>query len=197
MRYRYRNGSCTEAGLQLVATPEPPPLPRVDSLVRPAPRRPGDRHELVDLPDEVAEGLEREAASKGLSLDVATALHVESSWLLAQLGALSERQAVEHLDRVAEAGRVTRRLTAAEADYLRLLCASRCRPAFRSGPRVALPIRLLGRLGPELSLFPHGDRWLARAVRWEIAAVLARLTMTEWAFRATLSRGRDPGGGAS
>ena len=47
-----------------------------------------------------------------------------------------------------------------------------------------LPVRLLGRLTADLACSGRLD--LERAVRWESAAVVARLTMTEWAFGALL-----------
>ncbi len=54
----------------------------------------------------------------------------------------------------------------------------------RSRNRVTLPVRLLGRLPQELSY--ENSVGLERAVRWESAAVLARLTMSEWAFGAMI-----------
>jgi hypothetical protein len=54
-----------------------------------------------------------------------------------------------------------------------------------------MPVRLLGRIDPALCY--DSGVGLERAIRWETAALMDRLTMSEWAFHAALrARTREP-----
>lgn|GEM_PF-6451261 len=175
------------AQLRVIATPAPPPLPDLGPLLAARPRRPGDRHELVELPPRVAATVERAAAAYGLSADVALTLLAEAAWLQQQLENLGGYGLVRALDEHAQALlRVERALSAAEADYLRTLVMSQ-RRSVKASPRqrAAVPVRLLGRVDPDVLIAT--DEALARSVSWEAAAVLARMSMSEWGLREALA----------
>jgi hypothetical protein len=176
--------------LQLVPTGELAKLPCGPVLLSDHPRRPGDRHEVVDLPTAFANRLEQQAAKQGLSLAVAAALVIEARWLVGRLVESADLNgSVAHLDAVAETDeRVHRPLGAAEADYLRALMMPRARPSMdRPAVRVAIPVRLLGRIDWDSSC-DEDVKDLERAIRWETVAVLSRMTMSEWAFENLLKQ---------
>ena len=178
--------------LRLVTAQAVAELPRDSALLSDHVRRPGDRHEVVDLPECLASALEGPTAERGLSLAVASALVIEARWLTARLiESTGLHDSIGRLDALAEADkRVHRRLGAAEADYLRVLMMPRAR-ASTGAPvgRGAIPVRLLGRIDWSLLYDEDLAALLDRSIRWEIAAVLARLTMSEWGFESILRSG--------
>jgi hypothetical protein len=174
-----------DPGLRLVAD-EIEELPEVGVWLTADARRPGERREVVDLPEEFARALEPVASEGGLSLDVASALVVEAQWLTRRMACHATIKPINLLDGAAEGqSGVHQPLSSAEADYLRALLMSRTRTrADCPSGRVAIPVRLLGRIEPGLCY--DSDIGLERAIRWETAALMGRLTMSEWALDAAL-----------
>ena len=92
------------------------------------------------------------------------------------------------LDRLSAEAETDIALWSAHSSYLQHLLGFR--PAKTSekplhSPRVAMPVRLLDRLddsflGPQ----DNADHQLGAAVMWEIAALVAGRTISEWAYQA-------------
>jgi len=184
------SASRPSGALRLVGEQDVSPLPEPKLLCAEGPRRPGDRHEVVDLPSSFARDVEELASPRGLALDVAIALVVEAQWLRARIAG-RDGNAIGLLDRAAEAqSHVHRSLTAADADYLRSLVMPRRTRPVQTRTRVAMPVRLLGRLTPQL-VYDSGVG-LARAIAWERAALLQRVTMSEWALGVAMDCAGDP-----
>jgi hypothetical protein len=171
-----------------VDPPPAVPLPDAGSLLASYARRPGDRHELVELCPRAATAVELAAAGVGIAVDVAAALLLELAWLTNRLTALDGADVIGLLDeRACCAQRVQRRLTAAEADYLRSLMMARPRaPASSLRNCVAVPVRLLGRVDQDA--LASAAAQLERAASWEAAAVVVRVSMSEWALAEALAR---------
>jgi hypothetical protein len=140
-------------------------------------RRPGELHEPVPVPPGSAPAVERAAAVAGVPTGTAVRLLIEATLVRADLAAIGRTWAESQLDAAAAAAVVCRRLSAAEADYVRDLRRGRA-----SGRSVAtVPVRLIGRVAEvDVESALAGD--LPRAVAWEVASVLAGRTMLEWAL---------------
>jgi hypothetical protein len=172
--------------LHAVAAPEPDPLPEVEHLLRAAPRRPGELHEAVTISPELSGHLMERCAPAGVAIDVAATLLVESQLLMNDLAAVGAGYLMDRL-LDAEVG-VTRRLSAAEADYLRSLTVGRRSGSTAGRPRdrIVLPVRLLPLLDSAVWMRAR-DGNLERAIRWETAALLGATTMREWGLRRVLT----------
>lgn len=162
-----------------MAVPDPPALPSSQRFFEGGPRRPGELHESLHLEAATVSRAAAVAEAAHLPLDLAVRLLVEAALVrddLASRGGAHE----EYLDMAAGAAMVSRRLSAAEADYLRAL---RRRDFVSTLP--TLPVRLIGRLDRiDLAQALAGDA--RRAARWEIAALLEGRTMLEWALMVAL-----------
>lgn len=161
--------------------PAPPALPDVDYLYGDGPRRPGELHEPLALGRELQDRLVRSARRAGLPVDLTARLLIEAALLVGDLEALGAPDAAQELDVVAARARVERRMSAAEADYLRSLGLRRWAP----GPGATIPVRLVGRLASiDVAAALDGDA--TRAVAWEAAALLQARTMLEWGLAVIL-----------
>jgi hypothetical protein len=121
-------------------------------------------------------------------MELAGALLVEAALVRRDLEDLDMPHGEELLDRAAADARVTRRLGAAESDYLGALRSSH--ESGRAGA-LALPVRLLRRLA-ELDLTEALDGDAERAAAWEAAAVLNGRSMSEWALFIALRTHPEP-----
>lgn len=171
--------------LRLLPSPQPPaPLPELAHVYEDRLRRPGELHERFPLTGETPAVLERAASAGGLPTGTAARLLVEAALVRADLVGLGRTGADALLDAAAQSPTVRRRLSSAETDYVRGLR----RPPGTARTMVTLPLRLIGRAGEiDVASALAGD--LARAVAWEVAAVLSGHTMLEWALTAVLRSG--------
>ena len=153
-----------------------PPAPRALQRL-PHRGRPSDRLERWPVSAASRELLHDVAAELGLAVGTAGCLLAEHGLLLQEIC----HDGVEWLDACASAATVHTALDNASALYLRSLSATFEQPE-RDEPIVRLPARLTNLLtaagGPEV--FLSGD--LDQARRWEQAAVIDEMTMTEWAY---------------
>jgi hypothetical protein len=159
----------------------PRPRPRLT-------RRPGDHVELHSF--ECGEPLAKiRAAARSLNLDseTALALAVERSLICTDIEKAGAVELVEDLDNWSAEARPKIGLWSAHSSYLHhLLGLYPVSPSERSllSPRAPLPTRLIDRVGAwNFTLREDPGIELSAAVHWEIAALLAGETMTEWAFR--------------
>ena len=159
----------------------PPMLPDPTHLSDETARRPGDLHELVVLGVELRRQVEVCARQVGLPTGITGRLLIEASLVCRDLAGLGVSDGPARLQRAARGAGVRRRLSAAEADYLRLL---RRPPGFRR-TLVTAPTRLIGRIA-ELDLSRAVGVDCRSAVAWEIASVLDGHTMLEWALAAVI-----------
>lgn len=119
-----------------------------------------------------------------MPLDVAATLICEAGLLLDRLNGRRVRSADALLNQAAGSSRVTRALTAANADYLRALG---CRSWRRHRGELDLPVRVLRRIGDELEQRLARLDLLEPAIRWEIGAVLADRSMGSWGSEVILA----------
>lgn len=173
------------AGLRLVAAPDsPPPLPELSQLFDDSIRRPGEFHEPVILNIRQRGLLDGAARRVRLPTGVTGRLLIEAALVRADLASFEAPIDVGRLDDTAARAEVRRRLSAAEADYLRHLRY----PGGISATLLTVPVRLIGRLGDvDLGSALDGDP--TRAVEWEIGALLEGRTMLEWALVSTMRAG--------
>lgn len=174
-------GGAQKGELGLLAA-APKPLPQLT-------RRPGDHLELHSFDSgEALAPIRLAAHRRGLDSETALALVIERGLVTAEIEASAGSAMVEALDRQSTASRVRVSLWSAHGSYLQHLLGHRPVPASARpihSPRVALPIRLLDRLGNEdLDLPADPGRQLTAALEWEVAALLAGETISEWAYRA-------------
>jgi hypothetical protein len=166
--------------LQLLApSPSPPPVAVAQRqyVYEDRLRRPGELHEAVVIPPTVLRAVERTAAAVGVPSGTAARLLIETALVKVDLAALGRADSSAALDTAAAAAAVCRRLSAAEADYLRGL---RHRHDDRRS-MATLPLRISGRIEQiDMEAALTGD--LSRALAWEAAALLAGRTMLEWAL---------------
>lgn len=169
--------------LRAVAVDSPaPPLPDVSWLCEGGPRRPGELHEPIALGLDAEHHLERAAGLAGQSPALAARLLLEAALLRHDLRRMGRPGDEAVLDEAARAARVSRRMSAAEADYLRALRAPARRE--RSGA-VTVAVRLLARLDEiDLVATVRGDA--QQAARWEAAALMEGRTMLEWGLFVAL-----------
>jgi len=157
--------------LRLVEQPEPPPLPTGEALVV-GPRRPGELYDVVAL-GAAGEVIAAQAVCSRIGVDVAATLLLELHLLATDCSA-----AGRVLPTTPTTAAPRRRLSAAEADYLRVLTF---RPGAVAAPaaRAALPVRLLPRLTPAVIAAAAASADLEEAIRWETAALLEGRTIGE------------------
>lgn len=168
--------------LQVLDTPDPEPLPNVDSHLDPTPRRPGELHEAVAATAVVRRDAAALAAGAGVAASVAATVLLEAHIVRGDL-ARAEREP----SRSNGNSCIQRRLSAAEADYLRSLTARRGRPASRSvGAALLIPLRLLPWAKPQTLAQALRDD-IEQALAWEVQALLAGATLREWVLMGVLS----------
>jgi len=153
------------------------------ALLPSAPRRPGETYERVTAAIATRHALALAAADARVPLDVAATLLCEAGLLLERLHRRRVSHARELLDRAAAAGRVTRALPTAEADYLRALTCRRWR---RDRGEIDLPARIAARVGDGIDGYLTRGELLESAIRWEIGALLAGRSMASWGTEAVL-----------
>lgn len=160
--------------LRLVPDFQDPPLPTGELLVVDA-RRPGELFDVVAVGD-AALPVAIKAKEAHVGFDLAMTLLIESRLLhLDLVGAGLAIPATPQLVSPA------RRLSAAEADYLRALTLRRV-GTVKALTRVVLPVRLLPRITTaDIAAAAEGD--LEDAIAWEIAALLEGRTMAELGWR--------------
>lgn len=167
--------------LRLLRSQPLPPLPDAkDLLDAETPRRPGELHEALRLPTRTLKGLAECAASAGIAIDVAASLALEAGHLRMRLRQL--RGLHPH------PGLISTALPEASARYLRSLTVGR-RPYSTPGrmpSSVAIPVRLVPRLGATDVERLIDLAALEQAVAWEVAAVGAGQTMSEWVLEQLL-----------
>jgi hypothetical protein len=159
----------------------PRPLPQLS-------RRPGDHLELHSFGSSEALAAIRSAAHRRpLDSETALALVIERCLVATEIEASAGLSVLEALDERGAGSRTHLGLWSAHSSYLHHLLGHCPAPPSKrplQSPRVALPVRLIDRLGDwDLDLRGNPDLDLATAVDWEIAALLAGETMSEWAFR--------------
>jgi hypothetical protein len=151
--------------------------------------RPGDVRDPWTLAGSThLEAVAEEARLAGIDLPTAVGLVVECVLTEIDLGRLGLARALAPIDEHAAAVHLDGGVAPADALYLRSLGSST--PAVGGGKRpgvVALPARFATRLlragGPDAVIAPCR---LERAIAWELAAVAAGRTMSEWALAVAL-----------
>lgn len=173
-------GGAEPTATRMVVAPQPLP---------PVTRRPGEHRELHHFPDGTALAAIRGAARKHrLEAETAVTVTIERMHIAEELRACGAAHLVDVLDRRSRETRAETDLWSAHGAYLQHLLG--LRPGGSTGqplgsPRVALPVRLIDRLGTkDVELVGEPEVELRSALAWEIASVVAGETMTEWAYRA-------------
>lgn len=166
---------------------EATPVERTGFDAPPPSARPSERLEAWPLDeDPFARGLAEAAVRRGVSFQLAAALVVERSLLQEDLAKQGLSRMLERLDEEAVRASVEIELSEPLSAYLRAL-SSRERQPTRAQPRlVALPMRLIERIGGAGPGQRLDAALLESAFLWERAAVLAGRTMSEWATLKTL-----------
>lgn len=174
----------------------PKPLPQLT-------RRPGDHLELHSFArNEPLAAIRAAAQRRNLDPETGLALVIERSLISTKLRESASEdkgeKLVAELDDSSLDAQARVELWSAHGSYLHHLLG--LRPSTPAGhplgsPRVALPVRLTDRLGEEaLGLIDDPNADVDAAVAWEVAALLAGETMSEWAYRtvavALLDNGR-------
>lgn len=177
---RLIDGGANPGGAALLAI-APRPLPQLT-------RRPGDHLELYSFArNEPLVAIRAAAQRRDLDPETGLALVIERSLIGTELYESGGEGLVAELDRESFDAQASVELWSAHGSYLHHLLG--LRPGTPVGhplnsSRVALPVRLVDRLGEEdLELTGDPDAELGTAVAWEIAALLAGETMSEWAYR--------------
>lgn len=164
------------------------------TVIRSLPQRPGDLTEAWTFADgTILEPIRRAARNRGLSPDLSVALVVERRLVLEELrtSGLAELETV--LNRRSTEARPTMELWSAHNAYLENLLRGddleRASNLPLRSPRVALPIRLVDRLGAfsPFDEVPPREEELERAIEWEVAALRGGVLMGEWAYRCALA----------
>jgi hypothetical protein len=157
--------------LRLVDRAEALPLPSGALLVVDA-RRPGELYDVVALGD-AASLVAAKATRARVGLDLAATLLIELHLLQLDLV-----DAGFPLPAPPSAAAPTRRLTAAEGDYLRTLTFRRAQ-ATTPAPRASVPVRLLPRITRTVVAAAAATGDLEHAIAWEVAALLEGRTIAE------------------
>ena len=156
--------------------------PDIAAHLEPAPRRPGELHEAVVVPEWLAARASTVAGELGLSTSVAVTLLVEAHIARGDL----VRAGSQGVPAVGE-GTVRRRLSAAEADYLRSLTAGRKEGSRPEETRaILIPVRLLA-WATEDALVEALEGDAHEALSWEVEALLAGGTLREWVLLRALA----------
>lgn len=172
----------SRSALRLLRSDPLPALPDAKALLSAENcRRPGDLREALLLSSRAAERMGEQATEAGVTLDVAASLVLEAGLLslrVPQLHELSERSDPPQIA-----------LPEASANYLRSLTVGRRSSSQISTPpprTVAVPVRLVPQLGA-VDVDELIDRVpLEQAIAWEVAAIRAGQTMSEWALERLL-----------
>lgn len=165
--------------LHIVERPETRELPSGELLVATV-RRPGELHDVVTVDEAVASKIAAKATASRIDVNVAATLLVEMHLLAADLKDVGSAPVLPP-----EAAPPRRRLSAAEADYLRRL-TFRLDARVAQPVRVALPVRLIPRAtGTVTAAAAAGD--IEHAIAWEIAALLSGRTIGELGLLVALS----------
>lgn len=167
--------------LRLVDQSEPPPLPIGEALVASA-RRPGELHDIVTL-GSASEAVAAKAGRSRVGVDVAMTLLLELHLLATDCAAASRA-----LPPAPAISMPHRRMSAAEADYLRLLTLRPDAPPTPTA-RAALPVRLLPRVSPAVIAGAAATVDLEEAIRWELAALHQGRTIGELGLLLALPSG--------
>jgi hypothetical protein len=170
--------------LRLLRSDPLPPLPDADDLLNAEiPRRPGELHEVLVLSAEAANRIAERAAKASLAVDVAASLVLEAGLLSVRLPQIHQLN-----DEPDEAWLAQ---PEASARYLRSLTVGRRSGQISTRPsrNVAIPVRLVPRLGAVDVEQLIDVVTLERAIAWEIAAVRAGQTMSEWLLEQLLLNG--------
>lgn len=169
----------------------PQPLQRIT-------RRPGEHRELYSFGDAAAlANLRRAARRCGLEAETGIAVTVERMHITRELRGAGAEHLVEFLDDKSREIHTERSLWSAQGAYLQHLLG--LNPVGSTGQplqstRVALPVRLIDRLGSTaLEFVDTPEAELALAIAWEVASVVASETMTEWAYRLLALEAIDAG----
>src|SRR4051794_14255424 len=171
--------------LRLVGSSEAPAPP---SHVRQIPSgRPGQHHEPVRLPHDVAVELAYVAHAGDVPISLALAVLLEAQLAVHAVTEAGGSPSVigSHVDRSAS-------LAPAEWNYLEFIsqrpaghASGRRRPSLAATSIVAVPVRLVPFCDESL-LCDAVRRDLAHALRWEEQAVRSGRTLAEWALRQAL-----------
>lgn len=172
------------AASPLTARTEPCKQAGAGSDLPSAPRRPGESYGRPDVSLATRRALAIASADASVPLDVAATLICEAGLLLDRLEQRRVRCARSLLDQAACSSRVTRALTAANADYLRALS---CRSWRRDRSELDLPVRVLARVGDRLEQRLARCELLEAAIRWEIGALLSERSMGNWGSEVVLA----------
>jgi hypothetical protein len=150
-------------------------------------RRPGEYQEAFLLSAEAARKLSARAAQAGLPVDVAASLALEAGMLIQRRPEVADLPVDDDQPLLA--------LPAASARYLRSLTVAR-KPLRKETTSdwhaVAIPVRLLPRLGGHDVEVMIETVDLEHAISWEIASVLAGQTMSEWVLERLLLERQSP-----
>jgi hypothetical protein len=186
----------TGPGLSVVTRESPATLPTVAEIVTSVVLRPGEFREPVVLTDpRAAKQVAAQALESGIAPAQALALLAEGHLLRMDVEGLGLRwQHVRAtLGAAARSAQIQRRLSAADATYLRSLMSGDQRPrrtVAAAGPiRGALSVRVLRRVGSAELRLAAGEP-LAELKNWEIAAVVQGRTLNEWAMSTLLASAR-------
>jgi hypothetical protein len=178
-------GASAPTASAMVAAPRP--LPQVM-------RRPGEHRELHSFPNCAPLAAIRTAARRrGIETENAVTVTIERLHIARELRDAGAADLVNLLDQRSLETRTQGELWSAHGSYLQHLlglrpCASSGHPL--DSPRVSLPVRLIDRLsGLDIELLDEPDVELASAIAWEVAALVAGRTMTEWSFRTLALEG--------
>lgn len=148
--------------------------------------RPGERHEPlpIDMTPALLEAWRDATLLRlpgPLGLGLLTEAYLAEVDLHHTLGAKAPR-ALEQLDGLASAARVSARTTGPSRDYLRTLLGltfTACQGAPLGTAIIPVPMRLVGRATDALPAAARSTL-MKRAVAWEVAAVAGNRTMSEW-----------------
>jgi hypothetical protein len=170
--------------LRLLQSDPLPALPTAQDLLSlQAPRRPGELHEALPLPEGSAQAIATQAADAGVGLDVAASLVLEA-------GLIADDTRMSSWGQGRQSNHEALALPEASARYLRALTVGRKRSGAAVLPRgsVAVPVRLVPRLAAASIGHLIGAIELEVAITWEVAAVRQGRTMSEWALMQTQTR---------
>jgi hypothetical protein len=158
---------------------------------KPLTRRPGEHVELITLEGVALRPIREVAGERGICPETAVALVLERALIVQQPEINGPEGRLAHLEHLARQAATQTPLWDAHSDYLLHLLGHTpgvpwARPLH--SPRAGLPIRLIDRINLRIpNLQEEPSEALPAAVKWEIAAVLAGETMSEWAYRSALS----------
>jgi hypothetical protein len=171
------------SNLRVLTPLSPDDAGSLDELLGPGRARPADLLEPFhgDVPVE----FRRSAAAAGVPLDLAVMTVIERSLALALLG---DRVDCSELDARARAAQVQGHPSRELADYIRGLVAvlQRHRRTDAGEQPALVPIRVADRLRASGRQVTLGADAIESALRWELAAAIAGLTITEWTLAETL-----------